>query len=44
MFLNKIPYYYTVEVTNGLKSLDMINRVPVELWTEEVVTKTIFKK
>ena len=41
---------YTVEVTNGFKGLDLIDRVPEELWTEvpdivqEVVTKTISKK
>ena len=32
--LNKIPYDYTVEVTNGFKGLDLIDRVPEELWTE----------
>ena len=32
--LNKIPYDYTVEVTNRFKGLDMIDRVPEELWTE----------
>ena len=32
--LNQIPYDYTVEVTNGFKGLDMIYRVPEELWTE----------
>ena len=32
--LNKIPYGYTVEVTNRFKGLDMIDRVPEELWTE----------
>ena len=32
--LNQIPYDYTVEVTNRLKGLDLINRVPEELWTE----------
>ena len=31
--LNKIPYDYTVEVTNRFKGLDLIDRVP-ELWTE----------
>ena len=30
--LNQIPYDYTVEVTNRLKGLDMIDRVPEELW------------
>ena len=32
--LNQIPYDYTVEVTNRLKRLDLIDRVPKELWTE----------
>ena len=32
--LNQIPYDYTVEVTNRFKGLDLINRVPEELWTE----------
>ena len=48
--LNEIPYNYTVEVTNRFKGLDMIGRVPEELWTEvhdivqEAVIKTILKK
>ena len=48
--LNQIPYYYTVEVTNRFKGLDLIFRVPKELWTEvhdivqEAVIKTIPKK
>ena len=32
--LNQIPYTYTVEVTNRFKGLDLIDRVPEELWTE----------
>ena len=32
--LNQIPYDYTVEVTNRSKGLDLIHRVPDELWTE----------
>ena len=32
--INQIPSDYTVEVTNGFKGLDMIYRVPEELWTE----------
>ena len=32
--LNQIPYDYTVEVTNRFKELDLIDRVPEELWTE----------
>ena len=48
--LNQIPYDYTVEVTNRLKGLDLIDRVPEELWTEvrdvvqEAVVRTIPKK
>ena len=48
--LNQIPYNYTVEVTNRFKGLDLIDRVPDELWTEdqniveEAVIKTIPKK
>ena len=33
--LNQIPYYYTVEVRNRFKGLDLIDRVPDEIWTEE---------
>ena len=32
--LNQIPYDYTVKVRNRLKGLDLIVRVPDELWTE----------
>ena len=48
--LNQIPYNYTVEVTNRFKGLDLIDRVPDELWTEvhdivqETGIKTIPKK
>ena len=48
--LNQIPYDYTVEVRNRLKGLDLIDRVPEELWMEicdlvqEAVIKTISKK
>ena len=48
--LNQIPYDYTMEVTNKFKGLDLIDRVPEELWTEvrnivqEALTKTIPKK
>ena len=48
--LNKIPYDYTVEVSNKFKGLDLIDRVPEELWTEicnivqEVVIKTNSQK
>ena len=30
--LNQIPYTFTVEVTNRFKGLDLIDRVPQELW------------
>ena len=45
--LNKIPYDYIVKVRNRFKGLDLIDRVPKELWMEaydivqEAVTKTI---
>ena len=48
--LNQIPYDYTVEVRNRFKRLDLIDRVPDELWTEvhdiarETGIKTIPKK
>ena len=48
--LNLIPYNDTVEVTNRCKGLDLIDRVPEELWMEvcnipqEAVIKTISKK
>ena len=32
--LNQIPYDYTVEMRNRFKGLDLIDRVPEELWTE----------
>ena len=48
--LNQIPYNYTVEVRNRCKGLDLIDRVPDELWNEvrdivqETGIKTISKK
>ena len=48
--LNKIPFDYTMEVRNRFKGLDLIDRVPDELWTEvrdivqETGIKTIPKK
>ena len=48
--LNQIPYDYTAEVRNRFKGLDLIDRVPDELWTEvcdivqETGIKTIPKK
>ena len=43
--LNKIPYDYTVEVRNRVKGLDLIDRVPDELWTEvcDIVQETGIK-
>ena len=32
--LNQIPYDYTVEVGNRFKGLDLIDRMPIELWTK----------
>ena len=32
--LNQIPYDYIVEVTNRFKGLDLVDKVPKELWTE----------
>ena len=48
--LNQIPYDYTVEVTNRFKGVDLIDRVPEELWPEvqnivqELVIKIMPKK
>ena len=48
--LNQIPYDYTVEVTNRFKGLDLVDRMPEELWTEvcnnvhEVVTNQCQEK
>ena len=48
--LNHIPYDYTVDVRNRLKGLDLMDKVPDELWIEthdivqEAVIKTIPKK
>ena len=43
--LNQIPYEYTVEVRNRFKGLDLIDRVPDELWNEvrDIVQKTGIK-
>ena len=47
--LNQTPYDYTVEVMNRFKGLDLVERVPEELWMEvcnvvqEAVTKTMPK-
>ena len=48
--LNQIPCDYTVKVMNRFKGLDLVDRVPEELWMEvcnivqEAVTKTIPRK
>ena len=45
--LNQIPYDYTVEVTNRLKGLDLIDRVPDDIWSDivqEIGIKAIPKK
>ena len=48
--LNQIPYDFTVEMTNRFKGLDLIDRVPEELWTkvcdiiQKAGIKTIPKK
>ena len=47
---NQMPYAYTVELRNRFKALDLIDRVPDELWTEvrdivqEIGIKTIPRK
>ena len=43
--LNQIPYDYTVEVRNRFKGLDLIHRVPDELWNEvrDIVQETGIK-
>ena len=43
--LSQIPYDYTVEVRNRFKGLDLIYRVPDELWTEvwDIVQETEIK-
>ena len=43
--LNQIPYDYTVEVRNRFKGLDLIDRVPDELWTgvRDIVQETGIK-
>ena len=43
--MNQITYDYTVEVTNRFKALDLIDRVPEELWMEvhNIVQKAVIK-
>ena len=45
MNLNQIPYDYSVEVTNKVKGLDLIDRVPEELWMEvrDIIQKALTK-
>ena len=42
---NQIPYDYTVEVTNRYKGLDLIDRMPEELWVEvhDIVQEAVIK-
>ena len=44
--LNQIPYDYTMEVRNRFKGLDLIDRVPEELWIEvqDNVQEAVIKK
>ena len=44
--LNQIPYDYTEEVRNRFKGLDLIDRVPDELWNDvrDIVTYSFEKK
>ena len=44
--LNQIPYDYTVEVTNRFKGLDLIDRVPDELWKEipDIVEEAVYRR
>ena len=48
--LNQTPYDYSVEVMDIFKGLDLVEKVPEELWTEictivqEAVTKTILNE
>ena len=43
--LNQIPYNYTVEVRNRFEGLDLIDRVPEDLWMEvcDIVQETVIK-
>ena len=43
--LNQIPYNYTVEMRNRFKGIDLIDRVPDELWNEvrDIVQETGLK-
>ena len=43
--LNQIPYDYTVKVINRFKGLDLLERVPEEIWTEvrDIVQEEMIK-
>ena len=43
--LNQIPSYYTVEVTNRFKGVNLIDRVPEELWMKvyDIIQETMIK-
>ena len=43
--LNQIPYYYTVELISRFKGLDLVDRVPEELWAEvcNIVQEAVIK-
>ena len=43
--LNQIPYNYTVEVRNRFRGLDLVDRVPEELWTKvhDIVQEAVIK-
>ena len=38
--LSQIPYDYTVEMMNRFKGLDLVDRVPEELWTQVTLYKS----
>ena len=44
--LNQIPYDYTVAVRNRFKGLDLIDRVPEELWMEvrDIVQEAVIRR
>ena len=43
--LNQIPYHFTVEVRNRFKGLDLIGKVPEDLWTDvrDVVQEAVIE-
>ena len=43
--LNQIPYDYTVKMTKRFKGLDLIDRVPEELWmkVQDIVEEAVIK-